>query len=430
MSEENLSGKTFGVMDHYGLFVGIARRLAKSGARVIYSTPIDRRDSINEAIIGDGMPEIECTDDLWPFKKQIDCFVFPDIRHQGMQAELRSQGYPVWGSQGGMILEQNRQFFHAKLGELGLDVPKFTEVVGLDNLAAFLKDRKDIWLKVSKWRGSWETTHWRSWDEDWMLMDGWRVKFAGIKDHLKFLCFDKIETDLEIGADTYCIDGVWPSQMLHGIERKNKAYFGAVTNYSDMPKQLTTVMEAISPMMKEFGYRNQWSMENRVKGNENYFIDATCRGGLPSTASFLTARNIGSVILGGAQGDMVEVDYGFKFSAECAVEIEDSADSWGMVKLAPEIKESLLAQQCCESNGLLWFPPTGVTSGHIGWLRTTGDTPTEAFKKMNELADELPDGVEARVEALADVIKEIESEQEQGIWFTDLPIPEQQIVLK
>ena len=100
MSEENLSGKTFGVMDHYGLFVGIARRLAKSGARVIYSTPIDRRDSINEAIIGDGMPEIECTDDLWPMKKQIDCFVFPDIRHQGMQAELRSQGYPVWGKPG------------------------------------------------------------------------------------------------------------------------------------------------------------------------------------------------------------------------------------------------------------------------------------------------------------------------------------------
>ena len=429
MSEENLSGKTFGVMDHYGLFVGIARRLAKTGARVIYSTPTDRRDSIYEAIIGDGMPDIQCCDDLWDFKKEIDAFVFPDIRHHGMQNELRSQGYPVWGSQKGMDLEQNRQFFHSMLGELGLDVPPFTEIMGLDNLCAFLKDKKDIWIKVSKWRGSWETTHWRSHKEDWAALDAWAVKFGGIKNNIRFLCFPKIETDLEIGADTYCINGQWPRTMLHGIERKNKAYFSAVTSIKDMPRQLTEVMGALSPFLKKVGYRNQWSMENRVTDDKNYFIDATCRGGLPSTASFLSAKNVGEVILAGAAGEMVQVDYGFKFSAECAVEIEDASDNWGTAILKPEIKERLLAQQCCEVAGDLWFPPTGTQSGHIGWLSVVGDTPTEVFESMNELADMLPDGVDARVEALSDVIKEIESEHAAGIWFTDAPMPTADVVL-
>ena len=427
--KENLSSETFAVCDHFGLFVSLSLRLAQTGARVIYSTPQDRYDRINEAVIGDGM-EMEWTDDFWSKKKEATCIVFPDIRQQGMQSELRSQGYPVWGAQGGMALEQNRQLFLNKLKELGLDVPPHTEVTGLENLTAYLKDKKDIFIKVSKWRGSWETTHWRSWKEDWKLFHDWWVKWGPLGDAIRFLCFDKIDTDLEIGADTYCVDGKWPSVMLQGIERKNKAYFAAVTKREDMPEQLTSVMEAFSPFLKQCGYRQQWSMENRVKGDKNYFIDATCRGGLPSTATFCKANNTGTIILAGAQGELVEPDYGFKFSAECACELEDSSDEWGTVVLKQEVRECLFAQQCCEVDGQLWFPPTGTKSGHIGWLRTVGDTPKECFEEMNRIADELPDGCSAAVEELAHVIKEIETEQESGIPFTEQPLPDPSVVLE
>src|ERR1700746_1526713 len=109
---EDYSGKCFCLMDHYGLFVGTAVRLAESGARVLYCTPVDRYDRINEAIVGDGFEGIEWVEEFWPLKKEIDCFCFPDIRHNGLQAELRSQGFAVWGSQGGMRLEQDRLFFN------------------------------------------------------------------------------------------------------------------------------------------------------------------------------------------------------------------------------------------------------------------------------------------------------------------------------
>lgn len=426
---ENLSSECFLVSDHRGLFVGLARRLAKTGARVFYCTPQDRRDRIDEAVIGDGA-ELEWTDDLWMVKRQVTCFVFPDIRHEGEQLELRKQGYPVWGSGAGMALEQNRLFFMRKLKELGLDVPPHTVVEGLDELAKYLKDKKDIFIKMSKWRGSWETTHWRSWKDDWLLIHEWWVKFGPMGQFKKFICCDKIDTDLEIGADTFNIHGVWPDTMLHGIERKDKAYFAAVTPRSKMPKQLTEVMDAFSDYLRMVEYRNQWSMENRIKGDKNYFGDATTRGGLPSSASFCAVNNMGTIIRAGAEGILEEPDYGYKFSAECSVEITGHCKGMQSMNLNKELSEAFFDQECFFVGETRWWPPDEGHPGCCGWLRTTGDTPKETFEAMNKLADELPDGTCASVEDLAHIVKEVESEMDQGIPFTDAPLPDPAIVLE
>ncbi len=428
---ENLSGKAFTVFDHFGLFAGLAQRLARSGATVFYCTPVDRRDRLNEAVIGEGLEGVQWIDEIWDRKKDTDCFVFPDIRHAGLQNELRDQGFPVWGSHGGMRLEQARIFFLKKLSELGLDVPPHEVIQGITNLRLFLEDKKDIWIKMSKWRGSWETSHWRGMEEDGHKLDSWAMKFGGMKERMKFICFPKIETDLEIGADTYCVDGQWPSMMLHGIEKKDAAYFSAVTPREEMPEQMLPIMEAFSPFLKDMGYRNQWSMEVRVKDDENFFIDATTRGGLPSTNTFLAAKNTAEVIFYGARGEFVEIDYGFKFSAECMVTVKPSCDEWNTLNLEPEVKEAFLTQQCCQVDGQLWFPPLeSEGAGHLGWLLSVGNTPEEALEKMNELADALPDGANAEVEDLADIIREIDSEQSQGIKFTDAKMPEPEIVLQ
>jgi hypothetical protein len=409
----------------------MARVLARSGARVYYNLPEDRRDTLNDAIIGDGMEDVRCVNSLWDVKNITDCFVFPDIRRQEEQKELRDQGLAVWGSQKGMSLEQDRLFFLEKLEELGLDVPPYEVVKGVSNLGAFLKSKKDIWIKVSKWRGTWETFHWRSWGQDWNNIDIWAVKFGGLKEHITFICFPKIETDLEIGADTYNIGGQWPSQMLHGIERKDAAYFSSVTTKEDMPEQLIPIMDAFSPFLHEVGYRSQWSMEVRVTDEKNFFIDATTRGGLPSSATFLSAKNVAEVIFEGAHGNFVEIDYGFLFSAECMVKIHGLPRTWETVELEPEVKEAMLLQNFCEVDGNIWLPADddeAITD--IGWLCVTGNTPTEVAERMNELADMLPDGADAQVEALSDVIKEVEEEKSQGIFFTDIPMPDPEVVLE
>lgn len=429
---ESFNDKVFCVFDHHGLFLPLALRLAESGAKVWYQTPQDRRDLLNDAVIGDGMESrgVFCTDDFWLHKEEIDTFVFPDIRHCGEQKELRGQGLAVWGAHYGMNLELDRLFFLRKLEELGLDVPPYHVVRGITELREYLKGRKDIWIKLSKWRGSWETSHWRSWKEDAHRLDVWAVRFGGVREMVSFICFDKIETELEIGADTYNIDGRWPSTMLHGIERKDEAYFSAVTATKDMPEQLLPIMEAFSPFLRDVGYRNQWSMEVRVAKDADYFIDATSRGGLPSTASFLKSKNIPEVIYHGSRGEFVEIDYGFKFSAECMVKVKGESGAWETAVLDPEVRAELMLSDCCEVNGQAWFPSDDSAIEEIGWLRATGDTPMEVAKRMNKLADALPDGADASVEALADVIREVESEKEQGIHFTEQPMPEPDVVLE
>ena len=421
---------TFLVFDKNGLFLPLARRLAEDGDRVLYQTPADSRDRVNEDVIGEGFPDLEWCEDLWLIKKEVDCFVFPDVRHLGIQQELRSQGYPVWGAGSAMRLELDREFFLRKLKELNLDVPEYEVKLGLTELQDHLKDKEDIYIKVSKWRGSWETFHWRSWKEDAHRSDIWGVRFGGLKELIRFICFPAIKTNLEIGADTYCIDGRWPNTMLHGIECKDEAYFSAVTKRDEMPEELLPIMEAFSPFLRDGQYRCQWSMEVRVSDKGNFFIDATTRGGLPSTASFLMAKNVPEIILSGAHGELVEPHYGFKFSAECMVKIKGEHGAWETIVLPDELKQNMKLSDCCMVEGQAWFPPDEGHSDEIGWLVATGDTPTEVAEEMNRLADLLPDGADACVESLASVIREIESEQEQGIKFTDSQLPDPSVVLE
>lgn len=429
---EDYSGKTFTVVD-CGFFLPVARRLAESGARVYFHNPAWQKafPSINDGILGDGIRDIKCVPDLWDVKDQTDCYVFPDIQQPGLQEELRSQGKRVWGSARGMVLETDRLFFLKKLEELGLDVPPYDVITGVTNLGVYLKDKQDVFIKMSRWRGSWETKHWRSWKQDAHHLDNWAVRFGGIKDKVRFLCFAKIETDLEIGADTYCIDGQWPSQMLHGIEAKDCAYLSAVTQREAMPEQLLPIMEAFSPFLKEKRYRSQWSMEVRVGKKGNYFIDATCRGGLPSTDSQLIAlENFADIIYHGANGDFVEPEYNCKFTAECMVSIKGESKSWETIDLPEALKPQLKLYDYCEVNGQPWFPADEDERAEIGWLVATGNTPTETAEAMNALADELPDGCNAAVESLADIIRQIESEKDSGISFTSQEMPDPEVVLE
>jgi hypothetical protein len=427
----DFSNKTCLVVDH-GFFLPVARRLAQDFGRVLYYTPWERAYPIlNEGIIGAGFADIIRCNDFWPLLKQIDLVVCPDIYHAGLQAYLRSQGIRVWGAGPGMKLEIDREFFLKKLAELGLDVAPHHRVVGLSALADFLRDKTDQYIKVSQWRGSWETRHWRSWEQDANNLDVWAVRLGGLKEHVPFLVFEEIDTRLEIGADTYCVHGAWPDTMLHGIEKKDEAYFAAVTPYREMPDELTHIMAAFSPFLRACGYACPWSMEVRVTKDQAYFIDATTRGGLPSTASFLAAKNVSEIFYHGAAGDLIQPDYGFKFSAECMVKLKGEPDAWASLILPPELQDALCVYDCCLLDGKLWWPSDGSKPiDEIGWLRATGDTPLEAARRMNELADLLPEGADACVESLADILREIPAEQAAGIKFSDQEIPPPEIVLE
>lgn len=422
-------------VDNSGYFLPLARSLGgeRGFKRVLFHNPNWEKGSpaLNEAVIGDGFKDVEWCGDFWPIKREVDLFIFPDLNRRGLQGELRSQGFPVWGAGAGMRLETNREFFLHKLLDLGLDVPAYQIVTGISALREFLKDKEDIYIKMSKWRGTWETKHWRNWKADAHRLDYWAVKFGGMREKVRFICFPRIETKLEIGADTYTVDGQWPDLMLHGIEKKDEAYFSAVTPVQEMPEDLVRIMDAFSPFLKGSQARTQWSMEVRKTESEAFFIDATVRGGLPSTGSLACAvTNLPEIIYHGAQGQLVQPDYQYQFTAECMVRVHGDPGCWETMIVPEELAPWLKLADCCQVDGQVWFPADEEPIEEVGWLVSGGQTPRECLEMMNRNADALPDGADAAVESLAEIIREIEEEQKQGIEFTEQPLPPAEIVLE
>lgn len=428
---KDISQATALVYDH-GSYFPVAQRLAQDFQKVYYFTEWETGLSqVGNAVLGDGFENVIRVRDPWKVKREVDLFVFPDIGQSGMQEELESQGIAVWGARSADQQEQNRELFLKTLGDCGLKVPPHTVVVGLTNLREYLAGKEDQYIKISRYRGSFETSHFRSLEDDRSLLDWWGVKFGPVAELVRFIVFPNIDTPLEIGADTFCVDGQWPDVMLHGLEWKDKSYFSAVTKREDMPQQIQDVLDRYSAVLERSCYRSQFSMEVRVKEDTGYFIDPTCRGGLPSTNSFLRMKNASQVIYHGAHGELVQPDYGYAFAAESIVNLKGEGNRWRTCR-EPEghMKEHLFLTGCCNVNGVLAFPPNEHDGGDVGWLVNTGDDQEEVITGMNALADELPDGLDASTETLGYVLKEIHDAGKEGIEFSDEPTPEPAVVME
>lgn len=428
---KELSDVTALVIDH-GLFLSVAERLSRDCKRVLYWTPWEKGFStVNDASIGDGFENFERCNDFWKVMKDVDLVVFPDIQRSGLQLELERQGKAVWGSRSGDNLELNRQFFLKLLADLNLDVPTFKICTGITELRQYLQEKENVYVKISRFRGSLETKHFRSWDLDANLVDLWAVRFGGAREYIPFLVFDAIDTPLEIGGDSYCIDGVWPLYALHGVEQKDSAYFGAVTKLFSMPEQLREVMGKFSKLLKSYRYRNFWSMEVRVLEDKAYFIDPTCRGGLPSSGSQQELwTNYSEIIWYGANGVLKEQEYTDLFSAELILKTKADETLWPVVDVPEDQRSYLKLNDCCQIDGKTVWPKSGHDDDTAGWIVATGKTPEQVLELMKERVKDLPDGLFADIAPLADTIKNIDLGEKEGIKFTTKPMPEPEEVLQ
>lgn len=415
-----------------GLFLPLAQKLAPSFKRMLYwSEWQEAFPTINKRAIGDGIEGTDRVDEIWTHKNDIDLFIFGDIYRSALQLELEAQGKLVWGSRNGDKLETSRGYFLEVLKDVGLPVPTFEEVTGVTELRAVLRDREDVYLKMSKYRGSFETCHWRSWREDEGLLDAWAVKFGPIKDLLTFYVFDALETDLELGVDTFCIDGHFPSLMLHGLEAKDKGYLGGVMKRDDLPQQLRDVLDAFGPVLGEERYRNAFSAEVRVVEDTGYFIDPTCRFPVPGAgAEMELIGNLAEIIVAGAAGELVEPEMTAQFAAECVLTAKSDKHGWCVVDFPDAVKPFVKCGDSCEVDGRICLPPDEKHDEEIGWIFATGDTIEETVETMKARVKLLPDGVHACTESLFELLKEAESAKADGIEISNRPLPDPTLVLE
>ena len=427
---KELSQVTALVFDH-GLFLPLAQKLGQQLGRVLYQTPWEKGfPTLNDCIIGDGYMNVERCNDFWTRLDEIDLFVFPDIQHSGIQAALESIGRPVWGSRSADEIEMNRVKFLSTLQELKLPAPKWKPVRGLTNLRDHLRDQKDKFIKISRYRGSMETWHWRDWASDEGHLDQLAVTFGPAKDRIMFMVFEPIDADIEVGYDGYCIDGQFPSVGIQGYESKDRGFLCRAQPYDKLPEQVREVNEAFAPILGKYRYRNFWSTEIRINGDEAIFIDPCCRCPSPSTECQLALyENIGEIIWQGAHGNLVEPKLAAPFAGSAVMTIKEDRKDWISVNFPDELREHIACGCSCQIGEIIAFPPGEDKGPELGWLCATGHTPGEVIKNLLNLAKLVPDGIEVHTESLADLIKQIVIAQEEGIQFAK-QMPDPGIVVK
>lgn len=411
-----------------GLFLPVARRLAREVRKVSYWTFVDKSFPTMQERFGTGFEDIERVDCYLHDIEDVDCFMFPDIGLAGLQRELEEAGYPVWGARYGCELEQDRGKFLEMLEQTGLPVPVYEKVKGLSVLRKHLADKTDKWIKVSLWRGDWETFHWRSREEDQATLDGDAVAFGPNAEEIEFYVFDPIDAEVEDGCETHCIDGALPALVIHGMENKDKGYIGTFQPRAELPEQLGLVLDRVAPQLAEYGYRGGISIEVRItKDGTPYFTDITCRSGSPpSQVMCEMIDNWAEIAVQGALGHCVDPYPAAKFGVQAVVSVKPANEDWKTIKVDDELDRWLKVGCCMRRGNLLWMPRHLKHYGEeeMGWLTGIGDTLGEAIRHLQHNVKLLPDGASCAMDSLVGVLREIGEAEDQGMEFTEQPVPE------
>lgn len=412
-----------------GQFPFLADLLGRSMDKVWYANPSAETafPKLRDGSIGRGFETFTYTPDFWKIKNQCDLFVFPDVGFTGLQAELQSQGFSIWGQNGQDILETDRGRFIEKLTELGLEVVPHVVIKGMENLRVHLRDKEDKYIKVSKWRGDWETFHWRNWTSDSGELDQKAYLLGPLKEILTFYVFDSIPTDVEDGIDTHCIDGALPKLVMHAMEWKDKGFLAAMQKLSDVDEGMQTALRGFAATLE--GYRQFLSTEARLVDEQTYFIDPTMRAGSPpSQLQCELVGNLAQIIWSGANGELVEPEPTANFAVQCLISCDREPDETVTLEIPKSIRPYVKSSFSLEYEGNILIPPNHL--GHMtGWLVACGDTIQEAIDTLKERREELPCGVDCDVMALAHLLEEAQEAKKLGVEITEQTIPEPEVVL-
>jgi hypothetical protein len=112
------------------------------------------------------------------------------------------------------------------------------------------------------------------------------------------------------------------------------------------------------------------------------------------------------------------------------IALKTEKDQWGLVEVPDELKQWCKFGNCCAVDGVVAFPPLEYREEKVGWLVATGDTLHEVIDTILERIGKLPPGLETDVMPLAELLKEVQEAEEQGIEFAEDAIPDPSTVLE
>jgi hypothetical protein len=415
------------VVDYGTLGISLAQKLAETMKKVYFYSPTDDEfKNVKDCVLGIGVPGVTRLEDFLDPKvfDEIDLFVFPDIGWGPTQKFLRERCHKaVWGSMGADSLELSRTKFLEFLKSIDLPMAPSEVIVGLGKLEEYLKDKKDKWIKVDRFRGNMETWHHIDAEHSSPILDGLAEEFQGVKEHVTFVVQDPIKTDVEIGYDGWTVDGKFPAKSFQGYEKKNELYLGSLLAYDELPDPIKEINGAISDTLAKYGYRNFVATEIRVKDDVPYFIDPTFRmPGQTGEQLQETCSNLADVIWQGANGLMIEPEFVCKFVAEATLHYTAGDEEWRVIRVPEEVRQWVKLYRYCIIDDVYHFPP--AKNDELGVVLGIGNTIEEAVDNLKNNLELLKDEpLLARTDGFKDLIEKIQSAQKEGIKFSKQPLP-------
>jgi hypothetical protein len=398
-SNYNLQNKTALVIDN-GLYFEFALQIAKSFKQVYYFCEfrsafpgIDKAALGNEYVNGHALhtfdgQNIHRITELFDVIDLVDIAIFPDVGNGDLAEYLRRQGMPVFGSGKGEVLELSRMKAKSMIQEHGLPVKAYKTVIGTTQLREALSEPGSLYIKISKYRGVFETFHHTSPEQTGIWINDIEQRLGKLADIVHFIIEEPLETKVEIGTDSYTVNGKYPCSTLAGVEIKDLGYCGQIFKYDEQPKGVLKVDEGLKPIFADLGYRGFYSTEIRETANgDPHLVDFTARIPLPPGFLYpMMYGNIAEIIWGIAIGEMVEPVITKKFGMMVMLYSPWYTTHMLHVKFPAEYRENIQMMLPVKIDGE-YYCISEYNMDEFGAVSVTGDTIEECVNLAGKILE-------------------------------------------
>jgi hypothetical protein len=414
-----------------GLFVEMAAKLAKTYKKVYYTLNAKSAfPKMNQAFVGYGLDNIYVVESIFqqPYFDECDLFCFPDIYFGWEQEHLQSLGKVVWGARTGECLETSREGMKEILKAIKMPVGKFAHVKGIKNLRAYLRENEDVYVKIDKYRGTFETFYSPNYSFVEPKLDEVEHNLGAFKDIIEFTVEADLPDRAEVGTDCWAIttpDGEcqYPEHMISGIEIKDVGFASIFKRYDELPEVVTRFNERMKPVFAAYNWRGFVSTEVRVgKDMEPYMIDLCARAPSPPNELYQEQyENLADCVWAGANGIVIEPEAKAKFGCEIMLHSSWADKRWQHLDIPAEYREMFKIRNLgrfknSENKISDYAIPQDVGLPEVGAVIGLGDTLKEAIDDAVSNAKEIAGYyLEAKIGAVENIKEEIARLDELGL---------------
>ena len=416
----DLKSKTAMVVTH-PLFASQAERLARDFGKVYLVIPWQSHSfpTVNAGRVGEGLEGVTKLDSIWgPELEEVDIVIFPDIYFPNEQIRLEKMGKLVWGGRNGEEIELYRDTCKQVMESVGLPTQPWKAVKGMTALREHLKAHDNQHVKISKWRGSFETFKSETYELSETKLDELSLKLGCFKENVELIVEDDLPDCVEIGTDLFSVDGQLPSQTIVGIEVKDLGYAGQFMAWDSIPEPIRRWNESMAPIFAQYGYRGWLSNEIRI-GEDHipYCIDPTCRSPCPPgelLQEFYT--NYSEIIWNGAQGILVDPIPAAKYGVQMVFKSGFAEKHCLPIDFDPQYANQIKLFNPAVIDGKHYTVPQDEEMAECGAVLGWGDTLDEAMAHCQKAADTIKGyGIKMPSGSIEEAKKQMEEINESGL---------------